>query len=146
MPKRPRYTQEFKEQAIKLSLMPDTTLDQVAQELGISAGTLVGWRQKAGVSPSRSGVSAAMRLELESLRRRTQELEKEKKAVEMERDILKNRPRPYGPPQFTRNTLWRKMTMVQAVAVCFLEAYYPVKKPGPGDFGLNIGGAFSNPV
>ena len=89
MSKRPRYTQEFKDQAIKLSVMPETTIDQVARELGISPGTLVGWRQKAGVSPSRNGVSESMRRELESLRRRTQDLEKEKKAVEMERDILK---------------------------------------------------------
>ncbi len=89
MTKRPRYTQEFKDQAIKLSLMPETTLDQVARDLGISPGTLVGWRQKAGVSASRNGVTDAMRRELESLRKRTHELEKEKKAVEMERDILK---------------------------------------------------------
>jgi len=87
--KRPRYTQEFKEQAIKLSLMSGTTIDQVAAELGMSAGTLVGWRQKAGVSASRNGVSDSLRKELEALRRRVQELEKEKKAVEMERDIIK---------------------------------------------------------
>lgn len=89
MSKRPRYTQEFKEQAIKLSLMPETTIDQVAAELGVSAGTIVGWRQKAGVSAPRSGVSDAQRKELEALRKRVQDLEKEKKAVEMERDILK---------------------------------------------------------
>ncbi|MFZ1814281.1 MAG: transposase [Rhizobiaceae bacterium] len=89
MSKRPRYTQEFKEQAIKLSLMPEMTIDQVAAELGISAGTLVGWRQKAGVSASRNGVGHSLRKELESLRCRIQELEKEKKAVEMERDIIK---------------------------------------------------------
>lgn len=89
MSKRPRYTQEFKDQAIKLSLMPATTIEQVAKELGMSAGTLVGWRQKAGVSASRNGVTESMRRELDSLRRRNQELEKEKKAVEMERDIIK---------------------------------------------------------
>ena len=89
MSKRPRYTQEFKDQAIKLSLMPGTTIEQVAEELGRAAGTLVSWRQKAGVSASRNGVSAAQRKELESLRRRIQELEKEKKAVELERDIIK---------------------------------------------------------
>lgn len=89
MSKRPRYTQEFKEQAIKLSLMPGQTVDQVATELGISPGSLISWRQKAGVSASRSGVTDSMRRELESLRRRNQELEKEKKAVEMERDIIK---------------------------------------------------------
>ena len=41
------------------------------------------------MSAPRNGVSDAQRKELESLRRRVQELEKEKKAVEMERDILK---------------------------------------------------------
>ena len=90
MKTKPRYTQEFKDQAVKLSVMPETTVDQVARELGISAGTLVGWRHKAGITVSRSGLNDSMKRELEALRRRTQELEKEKKAVEMERDILKN--------------------------------------------------------
>jgi len=89
MKSKPRYTQEFKEQAVKLSVMPSTTVEQVARELGISPGTLVGWRQKAGITVSRSGVNNDMRLELEALRRRITELEKEKKAVEMEREILK---------------------------------------------------------
>lgn len=89
MSKRPRYTKEFKDQAIKLSLMPGNTIDQICTELGISPGTLVGWRQKAGVSPSRSGVTEAMRQELANLKQRNFQLEKEKKAVEMERDILK---------------------------------------------------------
>ena len=89
MKTKPRYTQEFKEQAVKLSVMPSTTVEQVARELGISPGTLVGWRHKAGITVSRSGVNNEMRLELEALRRRNTELEKEKKAVEMEREILK---------------------------------------------------------
>ena len=89
MKSKPRYTQEFKEQAVKLSVMPSTTVEQVARELGISPGTLVGWRHKAGITVSRSGVNNDMRLELEALRRRITELEKEKKAVEMEREILK---------------------------------------------------------
>ena len=84
-----RYTEEFKAQAVKLSVMPETTVDKVARELGISPGTLVGWRHKAGITISRSGVNESMKSELEALRRRTHDLEKEKKAVEMERDILK---------------------------------------------------------
>ena len=84
-----RYTQEFKDQAVKLSVSPETTVDQVARELGLSPGTLVAWRHKAGITVSRSGVNNLMRVELEALRKRNQELEKEKKAVEMERDILK---------------------------------------------------------
>lgn len=84
-----RYTQEFKDQAVKLSVMPETTVEQVARDLGISPGTLVGWRHRAGITVSRSGVNDAMKGELEALRKRNHELEKEKKAVEMERDILK---------------------------------------------------------
>jgi transposase-like protein len=51
-----RYTQEFKDQAVKLSVMPETSVDQVARDLGISPGTLVAWRHKAGITVSRSGV------------------------------------------------------------------------------------------
>ena len=89
MKTKPRYTQEFKEQAVKLSVMPETTVDQVARELGISPGTLVSWRRKAGITIGRGGLNESMKRELETLRRRNHDLEKEKKAVEMERDILK---------------------------------------------------------
>lgn len=49
----------------------------------------VGWRQNAGVSASRNGVTDAVRRELEAPRKRTLELEKENKVEEMERDIFK---------------------------------------------------------
>jgi len=91
MDKRPQYTQEFKDQAVRLTLLEDTTIDQVARDLGISTGALVSWRHKAGVSEARSsgGGVTLLKRENEELRRKNQQLEKEKKAVEMERDIVK---------------------------------------------------------
>ena len=88
MPQHPQYTPEFKEQAVRLSLMEDCSVDQVARDLGISPGSLVSWRRKAGVAGSRRS-GRDDRRELDELRRRNQQLEKEKRAVEMERDILK---------------------------------------------------------
>ena len=92
MERRPQYTQEFKDQAVRLTLMENMTLHQVARDLGISSGALVSWRQKAGVAEGRSrgqGGVALLKRENEELRRKNLLLEKEKKAVEMERDVIK---------------------------------------------------------
>lgn len=90
--KRPGYTKEFKERAVQLSVEGDQTLEALAGELGISPNTLSRWRERQGVSTPRSGDAQALRdarAEIEELKKRNRQLEKEKKLAEMEREILK---------------------------------------------------------
>lgn len=92
MAKKPVYTQEFKERAVSLSQSSELTAGQVAKELGISSATLTKWRRQLGVSESRKVTAEALRQardENEQLRRQLRTLEKEKRAVELEREVLK---------------------------------------------------------
>ena len=91
MGRKPTYSQEFKDGAVRLSLEEGKTVRDVAKELKISEITLVKWRTAAGVSTSR-GDSQALRdarREIEELKRQNKALEKEKRVVEIEREILK---------------------------------------------------------
>ena len=90
--KRPGYTKEFKERAVQLSVEGDQTLEALAGELGVSPNTLSRWRERQGVSTPRGGDAQALRdarAEIEELKKRNRQLEKEKKLAEMEREILK---------------------------------------------------------
>ena len=91
MTKRPTYTEEFKDGAVRLSLDSDKNLAEVARELGISEASLVKWRKERNISAARGGSSEirALREELEETRRQLKQMEKEKKLAEMEREILK---------------------------------------------------------
>lgn len=93
MSKRVRYSEEFKQRAVRLSEDSDKNMKEVAAELKVAPATLSKWRREAGVAIPRSGPEAdelrRMRAELEKLRKQTRQLEKEKKMAEMERDILK---------------------------------------------------------
>lgn len=88
MGKRPNYSQEFKERAVRLSLEPGKTVEETAAELGISSSSIVNWRQRQGVSKGRT-VDRELRAEIEALRSQLKLSEKEKKALTMEVDILK---------------------------------------------------------
>ena len=85
---RPRYPQEFKERAVRLSQEAGKTVEQVASDLGISTSSLIGWRQEMGVSRGRTG-EHKLRSELDTLRSQLKLAEKEKKALSMENEILK---------------------------------------------------------
>jgi len=78
------YSEEFKEQAVRLALSSDKTYRQIAEELGICSKTLGLWvkiyQDKEG-SPDLA-ITSSERKELIQLRR-------DIKRVEMERDILK---------------------------------------------------------
>ena len=76
-----RYSQEFKDEAVKLVLESGTAVRQAARELGISEFTLRGWIKKARPTNGKP-------LELtkdEEIRR----LQAENKRLRMEREILK---------------------------------------------------------
>lgn len=76
-----RYSEEFKEESVRLSLSSDKTMDQVASELGVSPKNLANWRSKYRKKQESPGSEAD--------KRRIKELEKENKELRLEREILK---------------------------------------------------------
>lgn len=89
--KRPRYSHEFKENAVRLSAARNVA--EVAKELEISESTLVRWRGQIGESSVRQTSGSLTPREMEQrlaqLERENEMLRKEKKIAEMEREILK---------------------------------------------------------
>jgi transposase len=83
MPKtRPPYPPEFRRQALEL-VRSGTPLQQVADELGVSAQTLRNWRRQAEIDDGRAeGLTSDEREELRRLRR-------ENRRLVQEREILK---------------------------------------------------------
>ena len=83
---RRKYTQEFKEQAVKLSRTSGKSVRQIAEDLGINVNMLDRWRREHQVSGKGKvtfpGNGNARDEELLNLR-------KALKQAEMERDILK---------------------------------------------------------
>ena len=87
MKNRPTYTQEFKEQAVRLE---GKTIESAAAELGVSPSSIGIWRKDQGVSEGRSSEDLrALRAELEQARRQLKMAEKEKKAMALENEVLK---------------------------------------------------------
>ena len=80
---RRKFTEEFKQEAVKLVLKEKMTLSQAARDLGVSTSQLGRWvKQREIDQGNRVGLSTDERTELSRLRRRCRELE-------MEREILK---------------------------------------------------------
>ena len=83
---RRKYTQEFKEQAVKLSRTSDKSVRQIAEDIGINPNMLDRWRREHRVSGKGKvafpGNGNARDEELLNLR-------KALKQAEMERDVLK---------------------------------------------------------
>lgn len=88
--RQPRYTDEFKQRAVDLSLKK--SVREVAMELDIATSSLIRWRAESGHSDARANdemTTRQMKTLLAEQQRRIAELEKAKKIAEMERDILK---------------------------------------------------------
>ena len=84
--KRPNYTKEFKQDAIKLAVEQRYSCPEVARRLGVAASNVTRWvrfHRQDQEDISKSGVT---RQDLEAENRR---LRKENKRLEMEREILK---------------------------------------------------------
>lgn len=82
---RRRYTQEFKQEAVRLLETSGKSAAQIERELGIGDGCLLRWRktfEAEGRGPARHAGS-------ESDRKRIRQLERELEIVLQERDILK---------------------------------------------------------
>ncbi len=83
-PKRRRFTDEFKREAVLLVTDEGYSLAEAARNLGVHANLLRNWKQKieAADEEYEAGLTKDERMELASLRA-------ENKRLRMERDILK---------------------------------------------------------
>lgn len=83
--RRRKYTQEFKEEAVKLVLEHGYKITEAAKNLGIHPNLLGRWKREfEGDNPAKDNAasSATLRAELNRLR-------KENKQLKLEREILK---------------------------------------------------------
>ncbi len=83
MPKTPPYSEEFKREAVRLLRTSGRSQNQLAEELGVSKGSLAAWAKQLDVEEGKQpGLSSDEREELRRLRR-------EVKVLAEEREILK---------------------------------------------------------
>ena len=79
----PRYSKEFKSEAVQLVRSSGRSLSQIARELGVSANSLRNWLKQAQIDQGeREGLTTEERQELRRLRR-------EVNVLRQERDFLK---------------------------------------------------------
>jgi len=81
-----QYTQEFKQEAIRLYEASGRSVRQIEEELGISSGLLNKWRYQLRDRGRDSFVGSGHQPELESELKR---LKRENEILRQERDILK---------------------------------------------------------
>ncbi len=125
-----KYTPEFRAAAVKQVMDGARSVPAVARSLEMSPKTLANWvgrARKGQELVKREQVRPVTELEAELSR-----LRQENARLRLEKEILKNRPRATSASHMHRNRRlhWRD---ARTVAVCFLEASIPVKKPGPGE-------------
>ncbi len=78
----PKYTQEFKDEAVRQVTERNYPAKEVAERLGIALNTLYIWIRKAGPAQAEADALAAQKKEI-------QRLKAELKRTQEERDILK---------------------------------------------------------
>lgn len=81
MKKHPKYTEEFKQEAVKLVLQEGYTIAKASKSLGVATSTMDNWLKRYR-DLANNGLS-------ESQHERLLRLEKENRELRMERDILK---------------------------------------------------------
>ena len=84
--KRPNYTKEFKQDAVKLVLVQRYSCPEVARRLGVAASNVTRWVRLHRQEQEDISENGVTRRDLEAENRR---LKKENKRLEMEREILK---------------------------------------------------------
>lgn len=87
-----RYSQEFRDQAVRLSVTSGKSVAQIARELGLSVDTLHDWRRDARYD-HRMPVA-----DNETAEQKIARLEQELALVEQERDILKKAMAYFAQP------------------------------------------------
>ena len=128
-----KYTIEFREAAVRQVLDGKRSVPQVARALEMSDKTLANWVMKARKGQpllKRHPAQPVNDLQAENAR-----LRQENARLKLEKEILKNRPRGLPRPIWieTSSPLPTLGKRTWTEAACFLEAFVPVKKPGPGE-------------
>lgn len=75
---RKHYSEEFKEEAVKLVLERKQSCNQVAKTLRVSPATIARWVKKAEETAEPGALTSAERFELKVLRKKVKLLEEEK--------------------------------------------------------------------
>lgn len=78
------FPREFREDVVRVARErdPETTLEQIARDFGISSSTLANWLAKADVEGGvRPGVTASESAELRELKKRNRLLEQENEVL-----------------------------------------------------------------
>jgi transposase len=94
MHRRPKYSPEFRERAVRLVLQSDRTIKDVAKDLGMNPGTLTCWmakareQRRAGERPPAGGELDGKTLRAVE-RERLRELERENAELRRANEILK---------------------------------------------------------
>jgi len=82
MPKRKKYTPEYRAEAVRLVEMADRPLAHVARDLGVRMQTLWQWVNQASAEQSKGGaLTTAERQELSQLRREVARLREEREIL-----------------------------------------------------------------
>ena len=84
--KRPKYTKEFREDAVKLVIEQGYSSNEAGRRLGVSQSNISRWVREYRKDQEDMANGGVTRKELEDKIRR---LEKENRRLEMEREILK---------------------------------------------------------
>ena len=84
-----RYTEEFRRQAVELTLHSGRSIVQIGQELGVSEATLHIWRKAYGAAAASSNGEGPGEASVEELRAENRRLHKEIEALKRQREILK---------------------------------------------------------
>ena len=79
-----RYSEEFRDEAVRLVLGSESSIPQTAKDLGISVWTLRGWMKRRR---ERAGVNTPRRVE--TLEEENRRLKRENAVLRQEREILK---------------------------------------------------------
>ena len=83
------YTEEFKRQAVELTIHSGRSIVQIGRELGVSEASLHFWRKRYGVSSKPSQLTEPSRsLSPEELLAENRRLQKELEIIQRQRDIL----------------------------------------------------------
>jgi len=83
MGKKPRYTEEFKLEALQLLRKSGKSVDQVAKELGVAKSALYRWRRQ----PART--AEGRRARAISVEEENRQLRRENQRLKMEQEFLK---------------------------------------------------------
>jgi len=112
MKKQGRYSNEFKDEVLRMAETTDKSLSELEQDLGLSHGLIRKWRQRYQVGPVEGELQRSPEGELEAENRR---LRRELEIVRQEREILKK-----SATGVLTGSAAMKFAFIEAQRGCFL--------------------------